>query len=201
MEDLKEENIYEKQRATSQTYGEEVMREDDPQGLYIPINELAYEINETRMNIKKINYWIEWIMEYERVCRQNKIKCEITRRNDVQVDPKHQKDVGWIIWDIIKGASEKKKVSELTKRIIKSTKTLFVLKYKPSSWQRKRALMQMSIRMMEMANVNIEIITASQLEELQHNKEDNIRQNYRPFALYPYETASEHPLGHRMPPA
>jgi hypothetical protein len=61
--------------------------------------------------------------------------------------------------------------------------------------------MQMSIRMMEMANVNIEIITASQLEELQHNKEDNIRQNYRPFALYPYETASEHPLGHRMPPA
>jgi hypothetical protein len=57
-------------KATSRKFAEDLFLKDDPKELFIAVNELAFNISENIKNNINACYWIEWIMEFESICKQ-----------------------------------------------------------------------------------------------------------------------------------
>ena len=87
-------------KAPNINYASEVFLKEDPKELFVSINELAYNISSDGKNIINACYWIEWIIEFESVCKNRKEKCKCERRPNIPVDSKSQMDIIWIVWDI-----------------------------------------------------------------------------------------------------
>lgn len=69
----------------------------DPKELFIPLNELCYQLS--IKNTNKSFYWLEWIMYYESNCKKKKEKCLAVER-DYPINFKYKRDIIWILWDI-----------------------------------------------------------------------------------------------------
>jgi hypothetical protein len=123
-------------KAPNITYATEIFKPDDPNELFIAMNELAYHLSKDSLNSLEACYWIEWIQEFENLCKKKKEICICERRSFVKVDEKFQKEPIWIIWDIIFNSNSKKK-TEISKKILKSIFELFCIRYS-SSCKRKR---------------------------------------------------------------
>jgi hypothetical protein len=78
-----------------------VFKDDDPKELFIPMNELAYNLSAERRNTLFACYWIEWILEFETLCKKRKERCVCMRRPFVNVETKFARDLVWMIWDVI----------------------------------------------------------------------------------------------------
>jgi len=87
----------EKFKAPNVSYIEEIIKEDDPKELIIPINELIFNL--INKNIISVYYWYEWIIEYENICIKKKKKCVCENRSYAPTGNMH--DIIWIIWDIL----------------------------------------------------------------------------------------------------
>ena len=61
-------------KAPDITYAEQVFLKDDPKELFVSINEFAYNISQQGKNVINACYWIEWIIEFEALCKNNKQK-------------------------------------------------------------------------------------------------------------------------------
>jgi hypothetical protein len=61
-----------KLHAPNVNYGMEVMMADDPREFYIAINEFSYNISQDGKNTVDACYWIEWIIEFEKICKSKK---------------------------------------------------------------------------------------------------------------------------------
>ena len=66
-------NISNKFKAPNVAYIENIFKDDDPKELFIPFNELIYNIH--IKNAIECCYWYEWIIEYENICKKKKKKC------------------------------------------------------------------------------------------------------------------------------
>ena len=122
-------------KAPTVYYGNEYFMKEDPKELFIAVNELAYNLSDESKNVIQSCYWIEWINEFENICKNKKepLKCE--RRSNIPVDSKYQMDVIWIIWDIFLQKSKEKPT--IIQKIVKALLSLFTLKY-TTSCSRKR---------------------------------------------------------------
>jgi len=150
-------------KAPTRNYAEEVFLKEDPKELFIAINELAYNISEDGKNVINACYWIEWIMEFELVCKQKreKIKCE--RRTFIPVESKCQMDVIWLVWDVF--INESKKKSKLSQKIINSMLNLFTLKYASGCHKRRKYMLYFVVSLLcENISGEEEIIRKTQQE-------------------------------------
>ena len=148
-----------KLKAPSIDFAKEVFEKDDPKEIYIAINEFAYNISPKVKNSVNACYWVEWLLEYENLCNKRKEKCEAERRTFPQVGDKYQKDVIWILWDIVLRASENQKNSLKTK-ILNSLLTLFCIRYTSGAKKRRRFIMYYAIALItETPKLSIDIIT------------------------------------------
>ena len=148
-------------KAPSTDFGNIVFRKDDPKELFIAVNELAYHLSKHSKNLVDACFWIEWIIEYESICKQQKKKLECDRRENIPVDPKYQKDTIWIVWDVIINNANKinNTDKEITKKVINCLLTLFCLHYSHGCKKRRRYLIYFAISMLiDNYNANIEII-------------------------------------------
>jgi hypothetical protein len=135
-EDFDMTEMTERFKAPSVEYGQECFLKEDPKELFIPINELCYNLS--IKNCINACYWIEWIIEFENICKIKKEKCKCERRTFAEVDSKFQMDIIWIIWNIF--INESLKRSNLIQKIVKSALKLFSLKY-TSNCHKKRKLL------------------------------------------------------------
>lgn len=126
-------------KAPNVNYAEEIFLKEDPKELFIAVNELAYNLTEIGKNSVSACYWIEWIIEFETICKQKKEKFKCERREFAKVDPKCQMDIVWIIWDVF--LNESKKRNTLVKRIISSALNIFCLRYRPGCHKKRRLLL------------------------------------------------------------
>jgi hypothetical protein len=126
-------------KAPSVNYGEECFMKGDPRELFVSINELAYSLSEDSKNIMDACYWIEWIIEFESICKLKKDKCKCERRSNIPVESKNQMDVIWIVWDVFLQESDKR--SKMTQKIVNALLTLFTLKYSNGCARRRKYIL------------------------------------------------------------
>ena len=139
-------HMTEKMRAPNISFGKSVFMDEDPQELFIAVNELAYNISQQVQDIHLANFWMEWIIEFERRCKRKKEKCECERRHKMHVLPKYQMDIIWIIWDLF--LAESKQRTPLMEKIIKSLLTMFCLRYSPGMAKRRKYVLYCVIAIM-----------------------------------------------------
>ena len=114
------------------TYAQNIYSKDDPKELFVCINEFVWNLK--KKNMYKCCYWLEWLLGYEMKCIKNKLKYTAARRA-MPVDNIYQKDIIWIIWQIL--LNESNIINNGTNTIIMSLLNLFCLQYK-STYKRKR---------------------------------------------------------------
>jgi hypothetical protein len=150
-------------KAPNVKYAEDVFLKEDPKELFVSINELAYNISSDGKNIINACYWIEWIIEFETVCKNRKEKCRCERRSQIPVDSKNQMDIIWIVWDIF--LKEANKRGKLIIKIVNALLSLFTLKYTSGCNKKRKYILYFVVSLLcENVTVDDEIIRKTQQE-------------------------------------
>ena len=150
-------------KAPNVKYLEEVFMKDDPKELFVAVNELAFNISLDGKNTFSACYWIEWITEFEIICKAKKEKCKCERRNNIPVDSKYQMDIIWLIWDVLLKESTKR--SKIIQKIINSLLSLFTLKYTSGCHRKRKYILYFVVSILcENIVVEEEIIRVKQKE-------------------------------------
>lgn len=135
------EKIENKLKAPNTTYVDNILYEDDPYELYIPINEFAYSLSKDndQKNLWNTIYWIEWLLQYSKkhLKKYDEI-LKISQRN-VPVLQTYRKDLIWILWDVILNKSFI--YYEIQNKILQSLFNLFVINYKPGCKDKRKHLL------------------------------------------------------------
>jgi hypothetical protein len=151
-------------KAPNINFANEIIMNDDPKELFIALNELVYSI--TQKNNMNTCYWIEWIIEFENICKTKKETCKCERRTNIPVDVKYQMDIIWIIWNIF--LSEAAKNNPLILKIMNSLLQLFCLKYSPNCVKKRKFILYFAVSLLtESINFSEEIVREKQKEVIQ----------------------------------
>jgi hypothetical protein len=150
--------ISSKLKAPNVNYAAELFKKDDPKELYIALNEFMFHLSKDSLNSLDACYWMEWILEFENMCKKKKEICVCERRSFVSVEEKFQKEPIWIIWDALFISNNSKK-SEISKKILKSIFDLFCIRYTSGSKRKRKYLIYFAISLItEKFNDKIAII-------------------------------------------
>lgn len=166
------ENLYENLKATNIEFINFIFKKDDPKEYIIPFNELIYHIKETQNKVD-INFWINWIIEYDILCRKKKkiILCYPRSNLYTNKNEKLSNNIIWIIWDIILKIAKDKK-NEIN-QIIKSLFELFTIRYSLSINRKRIYIIYQCIELLlleETINFNTKILkNKDQLQNLEKN--------------------------------
>lgn len=160
-------NMTSKLKAPNIQFAQESFLKDDPKELFIAINELAYHVSSKSKDTIAACKWIEWIIEFEILCKKRKEKCMCERRIFAPVQDKFQMDIVWLIWDVLIKECLRRPNNDLCKRIIMSTINIFSIKYTPAVKKRRRFLMYFVVGLLtEDVNYNIDIIANTNKKEI-----------------------------------
>ena len=132
-------------KAPNIKYIEDIFMKGDPKEIFIAANELAYNITIDEKNSVSACYWMEWIIEFESICKQKKDKFKAERREFAPVESKMQMDVIWIVWEIF--LLESKKRNTLIQRIVNSALNIFSLRYRHGCHKKRRLLLYFVIQL------------------------------------------------------
>lgn len=150
-------------------YAQEFFRERDPKEIFIAMNEFAYHISRDSKNTLLACYWVEWIVEFETICKAKKETCRCERRSHIPVDDKLQFDPIWMIWDmIIARSNQQDEYSPLTQKIVNSLLRIYCVRFTPGVRKKRRYLIYFAISLLtteydsriEMINDRLVIETA-----------------------------------------
>ena len=157
-------NLSEKLKAPHIHYLGELFTQGDPKEFFIPLNEFAYCIHHnTKLDVLAC-YWIEWILEFEGYCKKKKDPCECNSRMFPKVQQKYQKDIIWIVWEII--LQEGKQHPNIIQKILQELLDLFCLKFSSGCKKRRKFCLYFAISLLcEHVNTNIDIFTNKVLIE------------------------------------
>jgi hypothetical protein len=152
------ENIQEKTEATNAEYAAPIFKKKDPQELYAALNEYTYCVSCKDPSLLNSCYWIEWIIEFESLCKKRKNECKCEERYYVPVESKYKRDCIWILWDAIKYIAENKS-NQLISKTIDSIFNLFCIKYTTSVCKKRKHLLYFATSVLtEKLNPTAELI-------------------------------------------
>jgi hypothetical protein len=147
----------ERLKAPNVSYIEDVFKKDDPKELFIPVNEFIYNISNERKNMLSACYWIEWMVEFDAICKKRKTPCYCDRRKFVNVEKKFSKDIIWILWDALLLYSERTN-NEFIKKLMQGLVDIFSIKYTTASCRKRRYLLYFAVAILtEPVPINIEL--------------------------------------------
>jgi len=151
--------LSEKLKAPNIKFASSIFKKEDPKEFFIALNELSYHLSKKSNNTRFACYWIEWIVEFETICKSKK-KFICGRRDYVPVESKDQTDCVWMIWDIILYQTTNRKPGLI--KVIKSLLTLFCIRYTHGCKKRRRFLMYFAVSLLtEKIDTNKELISPS----------------------------------------
>ena len=143
-----------KVKAPNISFASRIQRPGDPKELFIAINELVYNIESK--NTLLSCWWIEWIMEFDTMCRKKKEVLNCEYRSFVNVEDKFAKDVIWIVWDIFFEYAS----GEIIIKILHNLLSLFMIKYNFSTKKRRRYLLYFAVEIItENVDLKIELMS------------------------------------------
>jgi len=118
---------------------ETIIMDGDPSEIKIAINEMAFNIH--NRNINKALYWLNWILEWEKINSKKYGKYECASRTVSGIDAKYYKDVVWLVWSVIHKISQLKCSIGFNNEWNKQIHCLFNLytnKFTPSTRSKKQ---------------------------------------------------------------
>lgn len=151
-------NMSTKLKAPSVQYATSIFKKDDPKELFLAINEFAHHVSKDSLNSLDACYWLEWILEFENLCKKKKDICICERRSFVKVDEKFQKEPIWLIWDVLFQINSTSN-NEISKKILKSLFELFCIRYTSGAKRKRKYLIYFAISLLtEKFDSNVDII-------------------------------------------
>jgi hypothetical protein len=149
----------ERLKAPSIEYIQPIFQSKDPKEIFIPLNELAYNISKDKRNMNSVCYWMEWIIEFDGTCKSKKKPCYCDKRKEYNVEPKFQKDIIWIVWDIILHYSNELNNPYISS-LMDSILNLFCIRYSSGSLKKRRYLLYFAVSLItETVPTHIEMIS------------------------------------------
>ena len=146
-------------KADNIKYAEDCFLKDDPKEIFIAINEFAYNVSSKSKNTIEACYWIEWIIEFEAICKRKNETCVCERRTFAPVNENFQKDIIWIIWDVLFTECSKLN-SPICSKVMNALLNSFSIKYKPGIKRKRRFLLYFAVALItENVDYNIEMIS------------------------------------------
>ena len=139
-------------KAPNIRFADIVFRAEDPRNLFIAVNELSYNLSADICNSVGACYWIEWMLEFEQICKTRKEKCACDRRADMPVDSARQMDMVWIIWEILIYRTQHNKIMN---KIVMSLLSLFCLQYTGACARRRKYVLFCVVELLT-TSVNME---------------------------------------------
>ena len=162
-EDFNITQLHDKFKAPSNKYAQEIFLNEDPKELFPAVNEIGFSLSEDGKNVMNACYWIEWIIEFETICKGKRERIFCERRNFSKVESSLQKEIIWLIWDLF--FNEAKKRNKFVQKVMDALFSLFTLKYTLGSHKKRRNILYFAVSILcENINNNEEIIRASQQE-------------------------------------
>jgi hypothetical protein len=147
-----------KLKAPTIKYVEDIFKPDDPKELFIAMNEFSYHLTKDSKNSVSACYWLEWILEYETLCKNKKELCIGETRQFAPIQDKFKNDIIWLVWDIILHECSSKKNPLLTK-IINALLEIFSIKYTVGVKKRRKFLIYYAISILtDPLDLTIDII-------------------------------------------
>jgi hypothetical protein len=167
--------------APNLNYLDSVLTEDDPRELYIPINELCYQISKEGGSSYLGCFWIEWTTDHIKTANKKGTKLICKRRTfvDIPVQGNLQMDSVWLIWDALIKETEKRK-KPLLKKVVNSLLYLFSLKYSPGTYSKRKHLLFFVVSLLTLpVNIEKEPLLSLQTKELIDVVKGKINNIYR----------------------
>ena len=130
-------NFKSKLVARDNSLSDGLFQDGDPSEIRIAANEMGYHLYHG--NLVKALYWVNWILEWEKINTKKYGKYECSARIVEGVDAKFYKDVIWLIWAIInKIRATKLGITQASiSRQIEFLWKLYITKFSPSARARK----------------------------------------------------------------
>lgn len=135
--EFKFENIFTNLKAPNVEYIKPYFREGDPKEIYIPLNECAYHLIETK-NRMDIFYWIDWMIQYDELCLKKKKPLTCVSREFVTVK---STNMIWILFELLLSFQE----PEILYKIIQSLIRLFSIKYTPATNKKRKHILNLCV--------------------------------------------------------
>tara|TARA_B100001059_G_scaffold236577_1_gene287924 strand:- start:10208 stop:11272 length:1065 start_codon:yes stop_codon:yes gene_type:complete len=165
-------NLTEKLSAKNKRFGYDVFNNEDPNEIFVAINEFAWNISVKIKDNYKAIYWLEWILQYHKLCKKKKQEKKCFRRQ-YPVDGKYQLNMIWIIWDVL--FTEAKKRRNGVVKIIDALKDIFCVKYSSGTNTKRKFIIYNAISLLtESYDLNTPIIKDKEKVEKIKNQIDKI---------------------------
>ena len=156
-------NLTGRLKASNIQFAEVIFKNGDPKEVFIAINEFTYHISNSSNDTTSACYWLEWLMQFETLCKNQKINCECERRVFAPVDEKYQMDIIWIIWDALINES-KKKHNTLHNKAIKALLNLYCIRFSPGVKKKRKFIIYCAISFLtENIDFNASLVENKQL--------------------------------------
>lgn len=166
----------ERLKAPNVSYIETIFKKDDPKELFIPVNEFIYNISPERKNMLTACYWIEWLVEFDNICKKRREPCYCHRRDFVNVENKFSRDIIWILWDALLHYSDQMNNTFIDK-LMNGLFDIFSIRYTTASCKKRRYLLYFAVALLtEPVPTNIELI---QKKDVIDNVLEKIDQIYK----------------------
>jgi hypothetical protein len=149
-----------KLKAPSTDYAVPIMKKEDPHELWIAINEFTFHItsNAKIPNMTLACYWVEWIIEFDVICKKRKLYCTCETRDKTPVEHKYKKEIIWLIWDALFYVVLEKK-NEFLHQLLVSLFHLFCIKFTPACVRKRRYLLYFAVSAVtDSVNTDMEMI-------------------------------------------
>ena len=164
----------EKLKAPSMAYAEPIFQPKDPRELFIALNELGFCLTTDQSNMLTACYWVEWINEFNAICKKRKEPIRCVKRSKYPVENKFQCDVIWLVWDTLLNNVERRNNPLLTKTM-NALLRLFCVKYSTAACNKKRYLLYYAVGILtERVNTNVELVTNRELLQTVTDKIDEV---------------------------
>jgi len=166
----------ERLKAPNVKFIEPIFKKDDPKELFIAVNEFAYNVSQERKNMLSACYWIEWMVDFDAICKKRKQPCFCETRPFLKVEKKYSKDIIWILCDALLYYASLTK-NEFIIKLMKAIIDIFSIKYTTASCKKRRYLLYFAVEILcEPVPINIELMAN---KEMVQNVVDKINSVYK----------------------
>lgn len=159
-------------KAPSIEFATDLFLKDDPKELFIALNEFMYQLSVK--NMRSACYWIEWVIDFDAICKKRKTPIYCERRKFVNVEKKFSIDIMWMLWDgILKQAD--KLGNDFVCRLLSDLIEIFSIKYTTASCKKRRYLFYFAVELLcETVPTNIELVENKLMVHNVIEKIDNV---------------------------